>query len=343
MKPTPREIVLAALNHEECGEIPYTIGFDDDVGPRLDAHYGTPAWRERIARYFNFVTPAETEYKEPIGNGRARDACGAVWRLDMRPWCLESPPLKSPSLDGYDFPEPEAFIRPGAKERAEKTIAEDGGRHFTCAFMGWGLFERSWSLRGFENILADFAEEPEFVGELLDKITDLYLRLVEYNVRNFKLDAVFFGDDWGDQRGVIMGPELWRKFIKPRQAKLYEACRRAGVRTVNHSCGAVAEIIPDLIEIGLDCLESCQPEAAGMNPFELKRKFGDRLAFWGCLGSQSIIPYGTPEQLAEHIARLRREMGKGGGFILAPAKGLMVETPTENAVAILEAFTGAAR
>jgi uroporphyrinogen decarboxylase len=82
-----------------------------------------------------------------------------------------------------------------------------------------------------------------------------------------------------------------------------------------------------------------QPEAADMDSFELKKKYGDKITFWGCLGSQSIIPFGTPEQITEHVARLCKEVGKNGGYILAPSKPLQPETPIANAVAIIEAFT----
>ena len=107
---------------------------------------------------------------------------------------------------------------------------------------------------------------------------------------------------------------------------------------MHHSCGSVAAIMPDIIEIGVDVLESVQPEAAGMNPYELKQKWGDKITFWGCLGSQSTIPFGTPESIRAEIRSLRNVMGQNGGYILSPAKPLMSETPTENAVAIVEAF-----
>ena len=97
--------------------------------------------------------------------------------------------------------------------------------------------------------------------------------------------------------------------------------------------------MPDLIDIGLDVLESVQPEASGMNPYELKKAWGDKITFWGCLGSQSTIPFGSPVEIHAEILRLRREMSEGGGYILAPAKALQPGTPTENAVAVVEAFT----
>ena len=333
----PREVVLSALRHEDCGEVPYSLPIEPEVAKRIDAHYGTTDWWKKLTPYMLGVAAVETDFKEAISPTHVGDAYGGIWRQDMRPWHLETVPLAEPSLAGYDFPKAEFFFRPQWREDARKRIADDNGEHFVIGNLGWGLFERSWNLRGFENILMDYIAEPDFCEEVLDKLTDLYLQFVEYTV-DLPVDAILFGDDWGDQRGVIIGPERWRKFLKPRWAKIYAACRKAGVYSMQHSCGSVVEIIPDLIEIGLDCLESCQPEAAGMDSFELKKKFGDKIAFWGCLGSQSIIPYGTPAELTAHIARLRDEVGKGGGYIMAPAKPLMPETPIENAVAIIEAF-----
>ncbi|MDK1031866.1 MAG: uroporphyrinogen decarboxylase family protein, partial [Planctomycetia bacterium] len=224
--------------------------------------------------------------------------------------------------------------------KARKVCEENKGRRFLAASFGWGLFESAWGARGFENVLMDMVAEPDFFEELLDRITAQLLAYVDFTCRSLPdIDAIMFGDDWGDQRGIIMGPERWRKLFKPRCAMIYEAARARGKIVMTHCCGSVVDILPDLIEIGLDVLESCQPEARGMNPYELKKKFGDDIAFWGCLGSQSTIPFGTPEEIRSEVKRLCREMGKGGGYILAPAKSLQPGTPTENAVAVIEAFT----
>ena len=337
---TPREIVFAALRHDDVPEVPYTFGVEPEVAGRLDTHYGTPDWRKQITPYIQGVNAVDTDFKTWLDDKYVRDGYGGLWRQDMRPWHLEKPPLSEPSLAGYEFPKAEAFYRPEWREKSRQLIAENAGQSFILGNLGWGLFERSWNLRGFENVLVDYIAEPEFCEEVLDNLMNLYLKFVEYTV-DLPIDGILFGDDWGDQRGVILGPDRWREFLKPRWAKIYEATHKAGKVVLSHSCGSVVDIIPDLIEIGLDCLESCQPEAAGMNPFELKKKFGNNICFWGSLGSQSVIPHGTPAELQSQIARLRAEMGVGGGYIMAPAKPLMPETPTENAVAIFEAFTGA--
>ena len=136
----------------------------------------------------------------------------------------------------------------------------------------------------------------------------------------------------------MIGPERWRQILKPHYKKLYAKVKTTGKYVLHHTCGSVVDIIPDTIEIGLDVLESIQPEAQGMNPYEIKERFGKQIAFWGGLGSQSIIPHGSPDELRGEIKQLSSKMTKGGGYILAGAKDLQPETPTENAAAILKSF-----
>lgn len=336
---TLRDVVLGQIHHQDTPEVPYSLPFEDEVGQRLDAHYGGPAWRERLKPYLVMVGAVDTDPKTPIDGQYVRDGYGGIWRQDMRPWHLEKPPLPEPTFDGYEFPKPESFFRPETKARAKQTClaCKDS---FLVGTLGWGLFERSWNLRGFENVLMDSITEPEFLEAMLDRLMNLYLAFIDYTA-DLPIDGILFGDDWGDQRGVILGPERWRRFLKPRWARLYEAVHRHGKIAMNHSCGSVAEILPDLIDIGLDVLESVQPEAAGMNPYDLKKRYGNAITFWGGLGSQSTIPRGTPAGILDEVRRLKQEMARGGGYILAPAKPLQPETPTENAVALVEAFTGA--
>jgi uroporphyrinogen decarboxylase len=335
---TPREMVFAALAHRTVRPVPYTLGFEPEIGARLDAHYGGDAWRRRLVPYIAGVSAVDTNAKYAVDDRHVRDPYGSLWRIDQLPWHLEEFPLQAPSLEGYTFPKADEFFRPEWKA-AGMSIREQYPESFIVGGLGWGLFERSWTIRGFENVLMDVVDEPAFVEDLLDQLLELYLAFVDYTVE-LPIDGILFGDDWGDQRGVILGPERWRHFLKPRWAQIFARVHAAGKVTMCHSCGSVAAIIPDLIEIGLDVLESVQPEAAGMNPYELKRLYGDRITFWGTLGSQSLIPHGTPAELAQEIARLVDEVGAGGGYILAPAKPLQAETPLENAVAIVEAFTG---
>ncbi len=337
---TPREIILAQIEHRETDPIPYTLPIDAAVATQLDEHFGSEDWRDRIATYFNFVGGVDSQmrtYEE--NNPISTDAYGTTWRMDLRPFHLETPGMPEPSFDNYTFPPIEKFIANAKESNAGAQANIDAHPdQFSMLNMGWGLFENAWGIRGFNNVLMDCIAEEDFFGELLDKLTDLFLAMVD-SCKNIPADGILFGDDWGDQRGIIIGPERWRKFFKPRQEKIYAATKAQGKKVFTHCCGSVVDIMDDLIEIGLDVLESCQPEARGMNPYELKRQWGDKLAFWGCLGSQSTLPFGTPDDITGEVRKLRREMGKGGGFILAPAKELQPETSLENALAALEVFT----
>ncbi len=333
---TPREIILETIAHRDTPEVPYTLTFEESVGLKLDEHYGSTAWRDTIKPYIVAANAVDTDIKTAIDDRYVKDAYGGIWRQDCRPWHLEKPPLDRPEWGDYEFPSVEKFLRPDWKEEAFTTCAENPDS-FLIGHLGWGLFERSWNLRGFENALMDSFAEPEFFGEMLDRLCELYLQFVDYTA-DLPVDGIMFGDDWGDQRGVIIGPDRWRELIKPRWARLYERVHSHGKLALAHSCGSIVDILPDIIEIGLDVIESCQPEAEGMNPYELKKQFGDKITFWGALGSQSIIPNGTPAEVRAEIAHLKREMSVSGGYILAPAKPLQPETPVENAAAILEAF-----
>jgi uroporphyrinogen decarboxylase len=334
---TPREAIISQIEHRETAPVPFTLGMDGEFGEEMSRRTGSDSWREKLTPYIKSGGGIPTMAKEPIDDVLERDLFGSTWRMDKRPFHLETPGLKKPSFDGYTFPSADMFAVPDLKEKVEKAKSEYPDSFITIG-MGWGLWESSWGIRGFENAMMDCIAEPDFYGELLDRLTDLFLSHVA-QCENVDADAVMFGDDWGDQRGVLMGPERWRQFFKPRYAKIYDAVHKQGKTAISHCCGSVVDIMPDIIEIGLDVLESVQPEARGMNPYELKRNFGNNITFWGCLGSQSTIQFGTPDQIRAEIKKLCAEMGRGGGFIIAPAKGFQPGTPLENAVAVFESFT----
>ena len=328
-----REIVLAQIQHRETDRVPYTLDFEEDVGERLDQHYGGPAWRERLVPYIVRCHSVITSPNEGLEEGRYRDAFGTVWRTDELPPVVVEPGLRAPSFDGYDFPAAEVFLDPAARDEAKRLVGESDGS-FAIVSAGLCLWQ-SWYVRGFETTLMDVAAEEEFYAELLDRFTELSLEVVAA-CAEIGADAIMMGDDWGNQRGIMIGPERWRRLFKPRYARIFQAIHDQGKLAIMHCCGSAADIMADIVEIGLDVLESVQPEAAGMNPYELKQAWGDQITFWGGLGSQSTIPFGTPTQIREEIRRLRRDMAVGGGYILAPAKPLRRETPTANAVAVVE-------
>ena len=335
MAMTPKERVIAQVAHHETAPIPYTLGCEGDVAERLDAHYGSVAWRGLLDNAIRRA-PAPNLV---VDTGAARlttDPYGTMWQVDRRPFHLVQPALQSPSLQGYTFPDLDVWFPHELDHQATEAIEADGN-HFWVAGFGFGLFERTWTLRGFDSALMDAAAEPGFYDELVEAVAEHQLAIIE-RLLSWPVDGIMFSDDWGYQQGVLLGPDRWRRFLKPRLAEMYARVHAADKFTLSHCCGSVVDILPDLIEIGLDVLESVQPEARGMNPYALKRQFGDSITFWGGLGSQSTIPFGTPQQIKVEVERLCREMGSGGGYVLAPAKALQPGTPTQMAAAVVEAF-----
>ena len=336
----PREYVLEQIHHRETHPVPYSLGFEGDIGAQLDAHYGGTEWRERLTPYITTIGGINTVHQERVDEVHVRDVFGSLWRDDRRPWHLVDPALKEPSLRGFSFPGLDRFAADlDALKANALQVSQEKASSFQIVSIGWGLFEHSWRMRGFQEALIDAATEPDFYAALLDRLTELFLSFVGVWA-DVPADAIMFGDDWGFQQGVILGPDRWRKFIKPRWAKIYEAVHAQNKLVISHSCGSIVDIMPDIIDIGLDVLESVQPEARGMVPYELKKKWGQEITFWGCLGSQSTVQFGSPQAIVDEVRRLCTEMGKGGGYILAPAKSLQPGTPIENAAAVVEAFIG---
>ena len=333
---TPNKRVRAQIAHQETRPLPYALGYEEVVAERLDTHYGSSTWRTLLDDAIRNVPGLPALGFGTGSQPFVTDAHGSTWRMDRRPCHLMEPAIKRPSLEGFVFPELDLIFDEDWEPKARETIAQQPD-YFWVAGLGFGLFERTWALRGFNEALTDSAAEPGFYDELVEGIAVHQMAVIE-RLLHLPVDGIMFSDDWGYQQGVLLGPGRWRRFIKPRLKRMYALVHQAGKFTVSHCCGSIADIMPDVIEIGLDVIQSVQPEARGMNPYELKRLYGDRITFWGGLGSQSTIPFGTPAEIKTEVARLCCKMGQGGGYILGPAKGLQPETPTENAAAVVEAF-----
>lgn len=327
-----KERVYQQIAHRETDFIPYVLDMFDEVGQALDTHYGSDAWRTKVDNQIHKLNVWRLPWN--VEAPRVRSPYGAIWRTDHKPAHVEAPALSVPSLAGYRFPSPQEVLVDGYREKVSEARQRHSDRFFVVMW-GSGIFETSWYLRGMENALADAVADPGFYDELTSAIGEHLLELVQ-PLLDLPIDGLMIGDDWGYQRGLFLGAERWRRFMKPHLKRIYDRIHSAGKVTVTHCCGCITDIVPDLIEIGLDVLESVQPEA--MDPYMLKREYGKDITFWGGLGSQSTLPFGTPADIRREVHRLCREMGAGGGYILATAKSLRPEMPVENAAATVEAF-----
>jgi len=200
------------------------------------------------------------------------------------------------------------------------------------------IFETSWYLTGLEKFLVDLITDAPYMKYLLDKVMEINIETGKHLI-SIGADILWAGDDFGTQHGMIMDPGLWREIFKPRINLMFEEFRKVNpeIKLAWHSCGSIPEIIPDFIEIGLDILNPLQPQAKGMDPEFLKKEYGKDLVFFGGIDIQHLLPYETPEKIRKEVKRICRILGKGGGYILAPAHNIQPDTPVENILAVYEA------
>jgi uroporphyrinogen decarboxylase len=328
---TPRERVWRTIRHQEPDRVPWHLGCTVPARQKLVDYYGTADLDDVLGNHLAKYRPRPPDGLLEIRPGFFRDDFGVVWNrtVDQDIGVVDDYQLKQRSLDGYGFPDPRD---PGRYEALPAFIAEHA-RRFRYVSVSFSLFERAWSLRGMTELMIDMLEAPEFVDELLDALVRFDLGVIEEAIK-YDIDGILFGDDWGQQNGLLFGARLWRRFIKPRLAVLYGAVKRAGKVVMIHCCGKVQELFPELIELGLDVFNPFQPEV--MDPIEMKRQFGDRLSFFGGMSIQKVLPFGTPQEVRDEARRLVDHVGRGGGFILAPSHDMPGDIPVENIAALVE-------
>jgi uroporphyrinogen decarboxylase len=324
-----RDVVRLVLEGQKPPYVPWSCGFTKEARVTLQAHYG-PGDLEAALQNHILDLGDGIGFFDPLDHDRVQDVFGVVWNrsVDKDIGTVEGCVLPEPTLKGYVFPNPR---NPRFFADIPGRLARYGDR-FRAFQVGFSLYERAWTLRGMQNLLLDFHDHPDFVRELLITIADFNIAQVT-EALNYDIDAVYFGDDWGQQRGLQMGPRLWRQFIYPVLKRMYAVVRKAGKFVFIHSCGDVDELLDDLADIGVNCFNPFQPEV--MDVAALHRQYRGRLAFHGGLSTQRTLPYGTVDDVRRETERLL-EMGSEGGYIFAPAHDVEGDVPLENMLAFLE-------
>ena len=328
---TGKERVRTALSHAQPDKVPYHISFTAPAREAMARWYGNPSFESSLG---NCLLMLETEPKNSwrrVTGEVWEDQFGVQWdrTIDADIGTVCNSPLGPQNVRTYPFPDPHD---PSRFEDWPAQMA-DHRDAFVVASIGFSLFERAWTLAGMERVLMAMVDDTQFLNQLLDRILAFNLELIE-KACAYPIDAMRFGDDWGQQRGLIMGPALWREMIGPRVRQMYGLVKSKGKKVFIHSCGKVDELFPDLIESGLDVFNPFQPEV--MDVFQMKRRYGDRLTFFGGISTQKTLPYGTTSQVKDEVGRLLDEIGRSGGYIASPAHDIPKDARPENIAAMIE-------
>jgi len=253
-------------------------------------------------------------------------------------------PIKETSmtaLDRYQWPRPDPpgyidQLQAQAKYLYENTDFALVG----SGLLGGGIFEQPARTMGLENFLLSLVTDPKFADRFMERITEIYIESCNtYLDQIGKYLQVFtYWDDVNSQDGWLISPDIYRKMIKPKQRRLVEAIKKkTDAKLYYHGCGAVFELIPELIEIGFDIINPVQVSAAGMETQVLKKTYGQDIVFWGGgIDTQKTLPFGTPEEVSEEVKQRIDDLAPGGGFVFAPVHNIQAYVPPENIVAAFE-------
>jgi len=373
---TPRERVLCALHHEEADRVPRDLGGSVVTSIALSSYralrsqLGLPDLVPRVMETVQqialvdddvlevleldvvplFANPATlpTVIRDEADGGQAfEDDFGATLRkppgCHYFDWCEF--PLREASLPALSrlwWPDPDDPARwVGLRERALALRAATDRAIFGMAPCGHDLFNQWFRVRGMAAALEDLLLNEEVAEAFFDRLLETILRAQTHflDAVGDVIDIHFTADDICGQTAPLISPALYRRLIKPRQARIIALIKaKTQAKVFYHSCGAIAELIPDLIEMGVDILNPVQVSAKGMNTAALKREYGADLSLWGggC-DTQRVLPFASPEEVRTEVRQRLRELAPGGGFVFNPVHNIQPGVPAENILAMFSA------
>ncbi|OHB75734.1 MAG: hypothetical protein A2Z34_06100 [Planctomycetes bacterium RBG_16_59_8] len=329
--------LLEAFGEKYRIPVDYTVSYYEDVTYRISANDLRTAMGSDCA-----IVGASL----PSGYRHRATEDGCFYNefgMKMKPGPLymdvvECPFAKNASDNAVrDFPFPDP-LADGRYDKAKRDIEKFGKTHFVISDVELTIFEMAWHMVGLEKFLTDMAMKESYVGILLDKIKEFSIGVCK-RMAELGVDGIWTGDDVGTQKGMMISPKMWRSLFKPRLAEIFQEIKATNrnVTVMYHSDGAVAPILDDLADIGLEVLNPVQPNVPGHDPAELKSGHGSRLSFWGAIDQQELLPRGTPEEIEKEVAKRIGILGAGGGYLCAPAHIVQADVSMENVEAFIAA------
>jgi uroporphyrinogen decarboxylase len=305
------------------------------MGEKLATHLGV-SFAELPVQLNNHMVRVDLTYSRRLSDDGQilYDWWGIGWDTQEEGyWPADSPLSEAKRLNDFPWPDPHDSH---LLDEAAQIITSDGGQHFITPNFGFCLFERAWALRGFETFCMELLPGSDFVEELLERITEIQLVLIRRFIA-LGVDGGYFGDDYGAQENMLFSPKVWRTMFKPRLARMFAPFREAGLPVIMHSDGDIHEIMPDLVEIGMTTFNPAQPEV--IDHTWLRRTFGNRLAYYGGVSTQTVLPFGTPAEVQAAVEQCLRVLAPDGtGLLIAPSHRMMADISMENVDTLLAAF-----
>ncbi|MBN1676562.1 MAG: methyltransferase [Kiritimatiellae bacterium] len=314
---------------------------DPGAHRRLFEHFGVASLPELIEALDDDIVPIDLPYHSPTA-----DAVYAAFdfaqkgRVPREHRTLNSPGFFEDRTDPndadlFDWPDPANYISP---DECERLVGRASAERVRLGVIWSAHFQDACAAFGMENALITLHTAPEMFRAVIDRIVEFYLQAnaIFYAATEGQLHAVLIGNDFGGQQGLLLSPEMIREFALPGTRRLVEQAKGRGLTVIHHSCGSICEIIPDLIEIGVDVIHPIQALAKGMEPSVLRRDFGDRVAFCGGVDAQNLLVRGSPEQVEEAVRGLRLIFPTG--LIISPShEAILPDTPPRNVAALFKA------
>ncbi len=347
-----KDLVKKAIKRQNAPRCPsrlYRLSYDVMIrhGDALaDLFYEFPDDIVFLSAYHIFVGFQARDKKDPIKplkvlmeDAEWVDEWGTRWAHafgGVGATAIDSPLKDWAQLDDYlrhRIPNPHA---PGRLDAVIPALQTHRQTKYCMGAVQLTLFERIHCIRGMENVFEDLYTNEKDILRLADAVTEYLLALIS-DWGKLGVDGLLMTDDWGTQTALMISPDMWRRIFKPYYRTIFDHIHRCGMDIVFHSCGNVTDIVPDLIDIGLDVLDPLQP--GPMNIRQMAKEFGGHITFHGAIDDQHLLTSSSPQQIKDNIRGLVDTLGRpfGNGFVLSPANSLPPETPIENLRALFEA------
>jgi uroporphyrinogen decarboxylase len=338
-----KERIKTAFSRKEPDRVPVFANFVPEKKKELLARFGTDDYYAMTAELGNDMMMAGGGIELSYYGPEEEYVCewGCTWKYFRNDDGSYTEIVGHPLADDPDGKKLDAFTIPDPE--SDKAMAplknltdKYGDEYFICQSLACSIFEAGWYLHGLEDTMMDMAVNPDYAHALFDKTMQFPLK-AGLKAIDGGADMIWLGDDVGMQHGMMMSPDTWRTFLKPRLKTLITEYKKRNPEIIvaYHSCGYIEPIIDELIEIGLDVLNPIQPLA--MDPAEIKENYGDRLNFWGAICVQNTLPMGTEQDIRDEVALRMRTIGRGGGYLMSPAHNIQSDTSLENILAFYKA------